>query len=142
MLANKSHIERARFAETVLAIFGGVIIIIGVNARWLAVHYPILIYIAVIISIAILATLGYFIAHLVIHLKQFRSEKGNPSLFTVPLRVLSIILIISTILDAVYATAENSWNQYSIAIVVGLLLGVAAIPFHIVHSEYAGRKVE
>lgn len=142
MPAKKGHLERARIAQWILGISGLMIILIGLNAKWALENFPALIYALVLLAFVDLGVLGYFLAHLFFHLRQVRREEKQGTLLTVHIKLMLGIMVAFAVADALYATFTHTWNQYSMTILVGLLFGVAAIPFHVLQSEYARRKVD
>lgn len=141
MLQGRDHLDRARMAQWILSISGLAILLISFNARWASENYPFFIYLLVALAFVDLGVFAYFLAHLICHLMKARKELNHVSMLTPTPKLLIAIMVIFTVADAIYATITNSWNQFSIVILVALLLGIAAIPFHIAYSEYAQRKV-
>ncbi len=141
MQRKKSSLEKARIAEGVLSILGVFLLLVGLNARWAANHFPIIIYFAVFLSFAILGMLFYFIAKLMAHLRRARNESQGAGFVSPPLRMFLGVSFISSVVDALYATLNHSWNDLTFGILMGLLFGIATIPFHVLHTEYARAKV-
>lgn len=140
MQTEQKHLDRARIAEWILGFSGLAIIVLGLNAKWFMKYFPSLVYIIVILAFIDLGVFLVLIVSLVLHFRRTTRMQTDYTLSS-QIKILMGMLVVSLVVEAIYATLYHAWNSYSLAILIGLLFSITAIPFHVLHSEYHRKQV-